>query len=37
MLTEFTYYSQNYAWFNAHGISDYYQLSSFLLKYAKSL
>ena len=22
MLTDFTYYSQNYAWFNAHGISD---------------
>ena len=22
MLTDFTYYSQYYAWFNAHGISD---------------
>ena len=22
MLTDFTYCSQNYAWFNAHGISD---------------
>ena len=22
MLTDFTYYSQNYAWFNARGISD---------------
>ena len=22
MLTDFTCYSQNYAWFNAHGISD---------------
>ena len=22
MLTSFTYYSQNYDWFNAHGISD---------------
>ena len=22
MLTDFTYYSQNYAWFNARGITD---------------
>ena len=22
MLTDFTYCSQNYAWFNAHGIRD---------------
>ena len=22
MLSDFTYYSQNYAWFNVHGISD---------------
>ena len=22
MLTDFTFYSQNYVWFNAHGISD---------------
>ena len=22
MLTDFTYYSQNYSWFNAHGVTD---------------
>ena len=22
MLTDFTYYSQNYCWFNAHGVTD---------------
>ena len=41
MLTDFTYYSQNYAWFNPHDILKqliiYYKLSSFSLKQAKSL